>query len=440
MSLKSSIKLGLISALIPFMAMAEVYEVKKGDTLEKIAKKYNVSIEDIKKANNIKDEKKLREGMKLKIPVKTSKQEKKKKVEVVEETYTVKKGDTLETIAKKYGITVKEIMDYNNMKDEKIFAGDELKIPLKGSEKKKEEKKEEVTTPSIDYSKCEVYTLKKGGTLKHVSKRTGVDVSILEKLNDIPSNQWLKAGTKVCLAPKKEKVEEKAPKSQDLENCTIIYNPTKKISLEEIARKFHTSTKKIREINNLPSSVKYVDSGQKVCVAVEDVSKSKNVVIEEKRETLKEEPKVKEETPTKEVPMPKKVEPKVANGDSLGIKLDWPVRGKVVAPFQNDDQVRHLGIDIQTECGAPVRASEDGKVIYAGDGIKAFGNLVVIRHNNGLTTVYGYLNSINVKEGRVVTKGETIGSAGKLKNSDNCGIYFEVRKNVTPLDPMTVLE
>ena len=436
MSLKSSIKIGLISALVPIIAMAEVYKVKKGDTLEKIAKKYNVSVEEIKKANNLKDEKKLREGMKLNIPVKSSKEEKKKKHEVAEETYTVKKGDTLETIAKKYGLTVKEIMDYNSMKDEKIFAGDELKIPVKGSAKKKEEE----SAPQIDYSKCEVYTLKKGGTLKHVSKRTGVDLSILEKLNDIPSNQWLKAGSKVCIAPKKEKVEEKVAKSEDLESCTIIYNPTKKTSLDEIARKFHTSSKKLRNINNLPSSVKYVEAGQKICVAREDILSSKNIVVENKHEAIKEETRVKEETPTKEVPLPKKVEPKVANGNNLGVKLDWPVKGKVVAPFQNDDQVRHLGIDIQTDCAAPVKASEDGKVIYAGDGIKAFGNLVVIRHNNGLTTVYGYLDSINVKEGRVVSKGEVIGTAGKLKNSDNCGIYFEVRKNVTPLDPMTVLE
>lgn len=425
MNLRLIINIGLISAIIPIIVNAETYKVQKGDTLEKIAKKYKVSVEELKKVNNIKDEKSLREGMKINIPVKSSKKEIKQNV--AEETYTVKRGDTLETIAKKYGLTVKEIMDYNNMRDEKIFAGDELKIPLKGFVKKKDE-----TATQIDSSKCEIYTLKKGGTLKHVSKRTGIDVSILEKLNDIQSNQWLKAGTKVCIAPKKpeEKTVSKTPLSE-FENCTVIYNPIKKVSLEEIARKFHTSSKKIKEINDLPSKTKYLEPGQKICVLKEDI---KSIA---KSEEIQEQKDVKE---TKEVSLPKKTEPKTANEESVSRKLSWPVNGMVIAGFQNDEQVRHLGIDIQTECGSPVKSAEDGKVIYAGDSIKAFGNLVVIRHNNGLTTVYGYLDDVNVKEGKVVNKGDVIGRAGKLKNSDNCGIYFEVRKNVTPLDPMTVLE
>ena len=66
--------------------------------------------------------------------------------------------------------------------------------------------------------------------------------------------------------------------------------------------------------------------------------------------------------------------------------------------------------------------------------------MVVIRHNNGLTTVYGYLDDISVREGKVVNRGDVIGKAGKLKNSDKCGIYFEVRKNVTPVDPLNILE
>lgn len=429
MSLKSSIKIGLLSALIPLIVNAETYQVKKGDTLEKIAKKYNVSVEELKKVNNITDEKKIREGLKLKIPVKSSKSEKhnKNKKVAVEETYTVKKGDTLETIAKKYGLTVKEIMDYNNMRDEKIFAGDELKIPLKNTTKKVEK---EESISGILTSKCEVYTLKKGGTLKHVSKRTGVDVSTLEKLNDISSSQWLKAGTKVCIAPKKaeEKVVSKTPSG--LEDCTVIYNPTKKVRLEEIAKKFHTSVSKIREMNDIPSKTKYLEPGQKICVLKEEVKTVSK--ISEEKQSINEE--------IKEPALPKKTEPKTANDKSIGTKLGWPVDGKVVANFQNDEQVRHLGIDIQTPCGNPVKAAEDGKVIYAGDSIKAFGNLVVIRHNNGLTTVYGYLDDVKVKEGKSVSKGEVIGTAGKLKNADSCGIYFEVRKNVTPLDPISVLE
>jgi len=81
MSLKLSIKIGLFSSIFPLIAFAETYIVQKGDTLEKIARKFNVSVEEIKKANNIKDERKIRDGMKLEIPTKESNSKKETKTE-----------------------------------------------------------------------------------------------------------------------------------------------------------------------------------------------------------------------------------------------------------------------------------------------------------------------------------------------------------------------
>jgi murein DD-endopeptidase MepM/ murein hydrolase activator NlpD len=383
MSLKLSIKIGLFSSIFPLIALAETYTVQKGDTLENIARKFNVSVEEIKKANNIKDEKKIRDGTKLKIPTKktnskveskkTSKKESKRNKKSI---YIVQKGDALEEIAKKYGLTVKELMDYNDMKDEKIFVGDELKIPPKGAKiaQKQEQKEQE----KRDLSSCEVYVLKRGGTLKDVSKKLGVSVKTLEKLNNISANKRLKAGEKVCYG-------------QRLKPATAT------IKTEQ--------PEKPRE-------------------------------KEKPEETLG-------KVETKQPPLPKPVEPKETEKETVnleGVKLSWPVEGNVIAKFQNDEQVRHLGIDIETDCDQSVKAAADGKVIYAGDGIKAFGNLVVIRHSNKLTTVYGYLDDIFVREGNVVNTGDVIGKVGKLKDSDKCGIYFEVRKNVTPIDPLNILE
>jgi len=505
MSLKLSIKIGLFSSIFPLIAFAETYTVQKGDTLEKIARKFNVSVEEIKKANNIKDERKIRDGMKLEIPTsktnskteskKTSKRESERNREL---TYVVQKGDTLETIAKKYGLTVKELMDYNDMKDEKIFAGDELKIPKKGAKiaQKQEQKEQE----KRDLSSCEVYIIKRGGTLEHVSKKLGISVKTLEKLNNISADKWLKAGEKICIGEKKEeKTAETAQKKAS--ECTLIYRPKSTVSLDEISRKFNVTVEKLKKWNNISRST--IPAGQEVCVAKEEVEseqaiqeekKTKIIVYRVKRgDTLEkiaekfgvskediislnnlkrekvyygqrlkipaavalkteqpekpgekekpEETQVKIET--KQPPLPKPVEPKETEKETVkleGVKLSWPVKGNVVAKFQNDEQVRHLGIDIETDCGQSVKAAADGRVIYAGDGIKAFGNLVVIRHNNGLTTVYGYLDDISVREGKVVNRGDVIGKAGKLKNSDKCGIYFEVRKNVTPVDPLNILE
>jgi murein DD-endopeptidase MepM/ murein hydrolase activator NlpD len=427
MSLKLSTKIGLFSSIFPLIAFAETYTVQKGDTLEKIAGKFNVSIKEIKKANNIKDERKMRDGIKLvsssnKTNFKTgSKKISKRKSERNRElTYVVRKGDALETIAKKYRLTVKELMDYNGMKDERIFIGDELKIPPKGAKiaQKQEQKEQE----KRGLSSCKVYVLKRGGTLKHVSKKLGISVKTLEKLNNISADKWLKAGEKICIGEKKEEKTAETTQKKASE-CTLVYRSKSTVSLDEISKKFNVPVEKLKKWNNLSKST--IPAGQEVCVAKEKP----------------EETQVKVET--KQPPLPKPAEPKEAEKETVkleGVKLSWPVKGDVVAKFQNDEQVRHLGIDIETDCDQSVKAAADGRVIYAGDGIKAFGNLVVIRHNNRLTTVYGYLDDMSVREGEVVNRGDVIGKAGKLKNSDKCGIYFEVRKNVTPVDPLNILE
>jgi murein DD-endopeptidase MepM/ murein hydrolase activator NlpD len=432
MSSKLSIKIGLFSSIFPLIAFAGTYTVQKGDTLEKIARKFNVSIKEIKKANNIKDERKIRDGMKLVISAKIipisktnfktgSKKISKRKSERNRElTYVVRNGDALETIAKKYRLTVKELMGYNGMKDEKIFVGDELKIPPKGAkiaQKQEQKEQEKRNLPS-----CKVYVLKRGGTLKHVSKKLGLNVKTLEKLNNISADKWLKAGEKICIGEKKEEKTAETTQKKASE-CTLVYRPKSTVSLDEISKKFNVPVEKLKKWNNLSKST--IPAGQEVCVAKEK----------------QEEAQVKVET--KQPPLPKPVEPKETEKEIVkleGVKLSWPVKGNVVAKFQNDEQIRHLGIDIETDCDQSVKAAADGRVIYAGDGIKAFGNLVVIRHNNGLTTVYGYLNDIFVKEGEIVNRGDIIGKTGKLKNFDKCGIYFEVRKNVTPIDPLNILE
>jgi murein DD-endopeptidase MepM/ murein hydrolase activator NlpD len=427
MSLKLSTKIGLFSSIFPLIAFAETYTAQKGDTLEKMARKFNVSIEEIKKANNIKDERKIRDGMKLEIPtnktnskMESKKISKRKSERNRELTYVVQKGDALETIAKKYRLTVKELMDYNGMKDEKIFLGDELKIPPKGAKiaQKQEQKEQE----KRDLSSCKVYVLKRGGTLKHISKKLGISVKTLEKLNNISADKWLKAREKICIGEKKEEKTAETTQKKASE-CTLVYRSKSSVSLDEISKKFNVPVEKLKKWNNLSKST--IPAGQEVCVAKEKP----------------EETQVKVET--KQPPLPKPAEPKETEKETVkleGIKLSWPVKGDVVAKFQNDEQIRHLGIDIEADCDQSVKAAADGRVIYAGDGIKAFGNLVVIRHNNRLTTVYGYLDDISVREGEVVNRGDVIGKAGKLKNSDKCGIYFEVRKNVTPVDPLNILE
>ncbi len=117
-------------------------------------------------------------------------------------------------------------------------------------------------------------------------------------------------------------------------------------------------------------------------------------------------------------------------------QLRWPVRGRVVANYGKGSD----GIDISVPEGTPIKAAESGVVIYSGDGLKEFGNTVLIRHDNGLVTVYGNASKLNVQRGQKVKRGEELGASGMTGNATTPKLHFEVRKNSTPVDPSKYLE
>jgi murein DD-endopeptidase MepM/ murein hydrolase activator NlpD len=115
----------------------------------------------------------------------------------------------------------------------------------------------------------------------------------------------------------------------------------------------------------------------------------------------------------------------------------WPVRGRVIAGFgpkptgqQND------GINLSVPEGTPVKAADDGTVAYAGNELKGYGNLVLIRHSNGYVTAYAHASELMVKRGDTVKRGQTIAKSGQTGNVSSPQLHFEVRKGATPIDPM----
>ena len=90
--------------------------------------------------------------------------------------------------------------------------------------------------------------------------------------------------------------------------------------------------------------------------------------------------------------------------------------------------------------GTPVKAAENGVVIYAGDGLKDFGNTVLVRHENGLVTVYGHASALKVKRGEKVKRGQEIARSGMSGTTDAPKLHFEVRKDSAPVDPSGYLE
>ncbi len=127
--------------------------------------------------------------------------------------------------------------------------------------------------------------------------------------------------------------------------------------------------------------------------------------------------------------------------DSTGIgRMRWPVRGRVISNYGAGGGKNGDGIDIAVPEGTPVKAAENGVVIYAGDGLKEFGNTVLVRHENGLVTVYGHASELKVARGEKVKRGQEIARSGVSGTTDTPKLHFEVRKNSAPVDPATFLE
>ena len=118
----------------------------------------------------------------------------------------------------------------------------------------------------------------------------------------------------------------------------------------------------------------------------------------------------------------------------------WPVHGKVIAGFgprpngqQND------GINVAVPENTPIKAAEDGVVAYAGNELKGYGNLVLVRHSNGYVTAYAHAKELLVKRGDPIKRGQVIAKSGQTGNVDAPQLHFEVRKGPTPQDPMPML-
>jgi len=121
--------------------------------------------------------------------------------------------------------------------------------------------------------------------------------------------------------------------------------------------------------------------------------------------------------------------------------LRWPAKGRILSSFgQREGASTNDGVDIMVPEGSVVKAAENGVVIYAGDGLKEFGNTILIRHEDNLVTVYGHNSQLLVQRGQKVRRGDEIAKSGKSGNTTTPKLHFEVRKNSTPVNPMKYLE
>ncbi|HQZ06494.1 MAG: peptidoglycan DD-metalloendopeptidase family protein [Rhodoferax sp.] len=117
------------------------------------------------------------------------------------------------------------------------------------------------------------------------------------------------------------------------------------------------------------------------------------------------------------------------------VALIWPASGAVLAGF---DEIKNKGLDIGGAAGDPVFAAADGRVVYVGSGLRGYGNLIILKHNNTYLTAYAHNQALLVKEDQTVRKGQKIAEMGN-SDADRTKLHFEVRRQGKPVDPVKYL-
>lgn len=127
--------------------------------------------------------------------------------------------------------------------------------------------------------------------------------------------------------------------------------------------------------------------------------------------------------------------------EAASTKFRWPARGRVIGSFgKRSDGTHNDGINIAIPQGTEVHAAEAGRVAYAGNELKGYGNLVLIRHDNGWVSAYAHADQVLVKRDDVVKRGQVIAKAGKTGTVDQPQLHFELRQGAKPVDPLPHME
>ena len=351
---------------------------------------------------------------------------------------TTKDGETVYNLSRRFGVPADIIMKMNG-----ISADSGLKAGQK------------VVIPTYVYSSTAGVSAPDNDPKTAESKSSrGTQPLDKPKPAEQPANN-------LAVLPSTPKVKETAAvaseTSPDNKTKTAAANGTYTVvdgdSLSKVARKTGVSVEALKQANGLKDGnirigqTLKLGAGGKPAAVVADAKKPGNVDVNAKTASISpadkkpDAAKVAEYTPPKKAIADAEKESDAAAPQGTGIdRMRWPVRGKVVSGYGSTGGGRNDGIDISVPSGTPVKAAENGVVIYAGDGLKEFGNTLLVRHENGLVTVYGHASELKVQRGQKVKRGDEIAVSGMSGNAKSPKLHFEVRKNSSPVDPSGFLE
>jgi murein DD-endopeptidase MepM/ murein hydrolase activator NlpD len=275
-----------------------------------------------------------------------------------------------------------------------------------------------------------------GETLDTISGRYGVPSSALLSANGLSNASEVKSGTRLVVpvyhadgraiaSADKEKVAKK--RDADVADADVSKS-SKKAKDKKDKEKAAKADKADKDAEK--SAAKDAKESKDATVADAEPSKSSEV----KKQAI-------DKTPTGNLESgasQSKTALTGAQADAAGTEPEfrWPARGRIIQGFKSGG---NDGINISVPSGTSVRAAESGTVVYSGDGLKGYGNLVLIKHPNGFVTAYGNNGELDVKRGEQVKRGQVIAKSGDTGNVNSPQLHFELRKGSTPVDPTSYL-
>ncbi|NTJ64244.1 LysM peptidoglycan-binding domain-containing M23 family metallopeptidase [Agrobacterium rhizogenes] len=257
------------------------------------------------------------------------------------------------------------------------------------------------------------YVVKPGDSLARIAKESGVSVAELKRANNMQAGDSIRIGQALALphggvaSADPVKTASIEPQKASVKPGALSVEP-KQAAADPIAKQ-------------APKVVAHADAAPDAAAKPKEVASA---------------------SPSQSINDAAKSDAQADAPEATGIgKYRWPVRGAVVAGYgSNVNGSRNDGIDISVPEGTPIKAAENGVVIYAGNGLKELGNTVLVRHDDGTVTVYGHADALSVTRGQKVQRGQTLATSGMSGNVSQPQLHFEVRKNSAPVNPMTFLE
>lgn len=292
----------------------------------------------------------------------------------------VRYGDTLYDIAKRHQIPLRSLIDLNDIGPSfEIKTGQVLRVP-----------------------NPDVHIVARGDNIRNIALVFGVDQSEIVRLNRLQAPYKLTMGQRLQLpalqyeASVSRRPTAKHPQTRD--QRTIRTTPATKPT-----GRIHT-----QDLPPLPDA----KPGQPTQVARYKPSRTR---------------------------IKKRKKPKTYGAPGTP-SFGWPLQGRVISGFGPKSSGRfNDGINIAARKGTPIRSAAAGEVVYIGNELEGFGNLMLVRHNNGWMTAYAHLDRALVSKGTVVKKGQTLATVGRTGSVSSPQLHFEIRKGSKPINPKTYL-